>query len=648
MVEPVLALARLVVVDGLEAVAVRVVHEGTVVGGRVLRARPGLAVVGMGGLGHGPPPAVDLLARAGEQREVQVPRRRPLLRRGRDRQVLPLEEVRRAMRLAVAELRERELVAAARGLEVGDGHPDVIEDVQHGKIVSVILENGVVRTMEPSLPLARSLAIAGELIAGGVSAHEAALPGPERIDLGGRCVVPGFSDSHVHFPTWAMAQHEVRLEGTSSLEEAVARVRASLDTATGTWVRGRGWRSGDWSPAVEPTKADLDPIAPDRPVALMARDSHSVWLTSAALARADGDLDAPGGVVETDDRGEPTGVLREESCWHFRDAYIETTDDEYVEAMRSALKLANSRGVTAVHDKDGWLGALRFWQRLESEGALTLRVRQSLPAEKADELADVGSASGFGGPRLELGYLKVFMNGTLGSQTARMLDGSGVEITSREEFAELIRTATRSSFPVAVHAIGDRANRDALAAFEETRGDWHPLGLRQRIEHAQLLAPEDLPRFAELGVAVSAQFSHAPSDRDLADHFWAGKTDRAYAFRSLWDSGAFVVNGSDAPIEELDPLAGIVAGVLRTLDERRAWHPEQALTVEQALEASTVNPAWLAGDERRRGKLIPGYFADLVVLDRDPVDCGRDELPEVRVVATMLGGIRTHNPPPCD
>jgi predicted amidohydrolase YtcJ len=316
--------------------------------------------------------------------------------------------------------------------------------------------------------------------------------------------------------------------------------------------------------------------------------------------------------------------------------------------MRSALRLANARGVTAVHDKDGWLGALRFWQRIDSDGALTLRVWQSLPAEKADELADLGIASGFGGTRLELGYLKVFMDGTLGSQTARLLDGSGVEITSREELAELIRSATRAGFPVAVHAIGDRANRDALDAFEDTRGEWQPRGLRQRIEHAQLLAPEDVRRFADLGVAASVQFSHAPSDRDLADRLWAGKTDHAYAFRSLWDSGALLANGSDAPIEELDPLAGICAGVLRTLDERPGWHAEQALTVEQALEATTVNPAWLCGQERRRGKLLPGRFADLVVLDRDPVAIPREELPEVRVVATMLAGSWVHNPPPWD
>src|SRR6478752_10873506 len=309
------------------------------------------------------------------------------------------------------------------------------ETVKSAYALAVILENGVVRTMEPSLPTARGLAIAGEWIAGGGGPHESALASPDRVDLGGRCVLPGFTDSHVHFPTWAMAQHEVRLEGTSSLEEAVARVREALERP-GTWLLGRGWRSGDWSPPVEPTKADLDAIAPDRPVALMARDSHSVWLNSAALARANGDLQVPGGVVELDQYGEPTGVLREESCWHFRDAYIETTDEEYVDAMRAGVRLAASRGVTAVHDKDGWLGALRFWQRLEAEGSLCLRVWQSLPTDFAGELAQVDVRSGLGGPLLRVGYLKAFMDGTLGSETARMLDGSGVEITSREAFEQ--------------------------------------------------------------------------------------------------------------------------------------------------------------------------------------------------------------------
>jgi predicted amidohydrolase YtcJ len=238
------------------------------------------------------------------------------------------------------------------------------------------------------------------------------------------------------------------------------------------------------------------------------------------------------------------------------------------------------------------------------------------------------------------------MDGTLGSQTARMLDGSGVEITSGAELEEIVRRGAEAGLPVAVHAIGDLANRDALDAFEATQDVWQPLGLRPRIEHAQLLAPEDLPRFAALGVAASVQFSHAPSDRDLADRFWADKTDGAYAYRSLIDSGALVANGSDAPIEELDPWAGICAGVLRTIDDRPAWHPEQRVTLEEAVLATTVTPAWLARDERRRGRLVPGYLADLVVLDRDPFSLEPEQLPEVKIVATMVGGRWVHNPPP--
>ncbi|MGH2715514.1 MAG: amidohydrolase family protein, partial [Thermoleophilaceae bacterium] len=170
---------------------------------------------------------------------------------------------------------------------------------------------------------------------------------------------------------------------------------------------------------------------------------------------------------------------------------------------------------------------------------------------------------------------------------------------------------------------------------------WRPLGLRQRIEHAQLLDTAELPRFAALGVAASVQFSHAPSDRDLADRFWEGHGG-AYAYGALLERGAHLANGSDAPVEELDPLHGIVAGVLRTLDERPAWRPEQAVTAEQALRATCVEPAWLAQDERRRGTLAPGMLADLVVLDRDPLACRAEELPELRVVATMVGGRFTY------
>ena len=506
----------------------------------------------------------------------------------------------------------------------------------------MILENGRIRTMDASVPVQRALAIAGERVAGGIGTHETALATPDVVDLGGRCVLPGFTDAHVHFPSWALALDQVRLEGTTSLEEALDRVRDA--EPQGGAVRGFGWRDADW--ANPPTKDALDAVTGDVPTALFAHDYHSLWLNSAALALAGGDLDAAGGVVERDGDGEPTGVLREESAWQFRDLHLAVPDDVYVAAMREGLRIAASRGVTAVHDKDGWLGAPRFWKRLRDDEALTLRVWQSLPHEHLDRLVEAGLPAGLGDSLLRVGYLKAFMDGTLGSQTARMLDGSGVEITSGVELADIVRRAAAAGWPVAVHAIGDLANREALDAFEQTQEHWRPKGLRHRIEHAQCVAMEDLPRYAALGVAASVQFSHAPSDRDLAERFWADRLDGTYAFRTLVESGALVANGSDAPIEELDPWPGVCAGVLRTLDERPAWRAEQALTLEQALSATIIAPAWLSGDERRRGKLLPGYFADLVVLDRDPLECDPSELPDVSIVATMVGGRWVHNPPP--
>jgi predicted amidohydrolase YtcJ len=501
----------------------------------------------------------------------------------------------------------------------------------------MILENGVIRTLDRSLPEARALAIAGDRIAGGIGVHETALASPETIDLGGRCVLPGFTDSHTHFPTWAVAQNEVKLDGCASLDEALERI--STADAPGEWLRGYGWRSGDWPGGRDPTKEDLDAITGGRPAALIAKDYHSLWLNTAGLARAGGDLEVQGGVVERGANGEPTGVLREEAAWQFKERYLTIPAGEYVDAMRSGVKVANSRGVTCVHDKDGWLGAAGLWQRLEQQGHLTLRVWQSVPHDMLRALRPLALRSGFGSPMLRIGYLKVFMDGTLGSQTAWMLDGSGVQITSGEELVEIIREGAEAGWPVGVHAIGDRANREALDAFERTRELWQSAGLRQRIEHAQCLAPEDIPRFTQLGVAVSAQFSHAPSDRHLAERYWGDRLAGAYAFRSLLDSGALVANGSDAPIEELDPWAGIVAGV------ERDWRPGQALTLDQALQATCVAPTWLSYDERTRGTLVPGRAADLVVLDRDPF---ASDLREVQVVATMVAGRWVHNPPPWD
>src|SRR5262249_43619004 len=354
--------------------------------------------------------------------------------------------------------------------------------------------------MDPALPVARALAIAGDRIAGGVGTHETALASPDRVDLAGRWAVPGFTASHVLFPTWSLAQEQVRLEGTATLDEALERVAAAAgDVPPGGWLRGTGWRSGDWAPPTEPTKEALDHVTGDTPAALMARDYHSLWLNSAALSRANGDLEVEGGVVVRDANGDPTGVLREECAWHFRDMHVRPTEDELVEASRAGVRLAASRGVTCVHDKDGWLGALGVWQRLRDEGSLPLRVWQSIPADQVEHAAALHLHGGLRDERIRVGYLKACLDGTLGSQTARLLDGSGVQITSRDELVEIIRAGARARLPVAVHAIGDLANRDALDAFEQTREEWR--GRRPRIGAARPLAGDDAPPLGALGAA---------------------------------------------------------------------------------------------------------------------------------------------------
>jgi len=458
--------------------------------------------------------------------------------------------------------------------------------------MTIVFRGGNVRTMDPARPLARSLVVEGDRIA----ALDVEPPG-EHIDLAGGCVLPGFTDSHVHFPTWAVTRRELQLHG--SRDEVLARVaEAAPGVPRGRWLRGFGWTG------FETSLAALDAVTGDVPTALLAHDWHSLWLNSAALAHAGGDLERPGGEVDLE-----AGVLREEAAWSFRDRFTLPTHAELVEATRAALPVAAARGVTAIHCKDGLIGSRDVYRDLAGE--LPFRVWQSLPAARLDEGPD---------------YVKAYMDGTLGSRTARLLDGTGVEITSRDAFAEIVRAATAVGVPVAVHAIGDLANREALDVFETVPG-----AVRPRIEHAQCLHPDDIPRFAQLGVTASIQPSMAVTDAPVAERLWADRLEGAYAYRSLHASGARLALGSDAPVEEMDPLRGLRDAVLRE------WRADEALDTAAALEALTVTPAWLEGAEGRRGQLKPGMLADLVILDRDPFD----DLAGAQIVDTYLNGRST-------
>jgi predicted amidohydrolase YtcJ len=317
----------------------------------------------------------------------------------------------------------------------------------------------------------------------------------------------------------------------------------------------------------------------------------------------------------------------------------------------AAQREAHARGVTGIHDFER-RGGFALWQELAEDRRQTLRVHAAQHAEDLDAVLRTGLRTGFGGDRLTVGPVKAFMDGALGSRTAAMLEpyadgGTGVELLSRAGLEEIVRAASAAGVGVAVHAIGDRANRDALDAFAATRQAWEPAGLRPRIEHAQILSAADVRRFGELGVIASMQPVHATSDRDIADAALGERADLAYAWRALLEAGAELAFGSDAPIEDLDPLAGLRAAVLRTGDGRPPWRPQQAIDGRAALAAYTVGPAQAAGPAgRRSGRLVPGFDADLVVLEGDPTELPPERLGEVRVVATMVAGRWVHGRPP--
>jgi predicted amidohydrolase YtcJ len=492
----------------------------------------------------------------------------------------------------------------------------------------LILHNGPIYTMDPRLPQVRALAVADHLIAGGVDVREgdADTVGHERIDLDGRCVLPGFSDSHVHFLDWALERSWLDLHPHTSLAETLAAVATATGEGDG-WLRGKGWIAARW-PDGPPTAAALDTVTGERPAALWAHDHHTLWVNSAALRAA--------GVEHA------SGVLQEWEAWRF--PLPAPTILERSRALREGMREANARGVIGVHDFQAH-GGRELWQRYDADRRLTLRVAMSVQLDDLAAARAVEIRTGFGSELLGFGPVKAFMDGTLGSHTAWMLDGSGEQLLSEDDLAAAISEAAAGGLSVAAHAIGDGANRAALNAFQRTADDWEQALLRPRIEHVQCLDDADLPRFAALGVIASMQPVHATSDRDLADAIWGERAAKAYRTRELLESGAHLVFGADPPIEPLDPLSGICAAVHRTLDEREPWHPEQRIPIADAISCFTAAAAYAVGEERRRGCLLPGLQADLVVLDTDIV-AHPDRVADAEVVATMLAGRWVHGRPP--
>jgi predicted amidohydrolase YtcJ len=452
--------------------------------------------------------------------------------------------------------------------------------------------------------------------------------GIPRLDAGGRLVVPGFVDAHVHLLGTGAAMRAVDLRHARDEDDAARLVGERVrETPPGTWVHGRGWDQHRWPGVCFPHRRSLDAVAPGHPVVLTHVSGHCDWANSAAL-RAAGitrETQSPvGGAIERDADGEPTGVLFDEASRLVHAAIPPATHDERVDMLREAVAHAHALGVTGVHAMDVGSGELRAMHALHDERSLSLRTRVYLSSHRLDRWIEQGVRTGDGDDMLRIGGVKYYSDGALGSLTAWMLepyegsDNTGLPLHAHGALEAGLRLCLEHGLAPAVHAIGDRANREVLDIFERA-GSLAP-ELPRRVEHAQLLTAEDIPRFGAVGVAASVQPIHATQDMEKVDRGWGERGRHAYAFASLLASGATLAFGSDSPVETLDPLAGLHAAVTRR-DARGepagGWYPDERLPLEAALRAYGAGPAAVGGEAERAGVIAAGRYADFVVLSDD-------------------------------
>lgn len=543
--------------------------------------------------------------------------------------------------------------------------PEVTDRPERTGQADLLLVNGNLVTMDPERPTAEALAIAdGRIVAVGSTAEiRDAYAGSEIVDLDGRTAMPGIIDAHGHLLSLGTSLMRLNLRGVQTPDEAVERVRArAATTAPGDWITGWGWDEGAWADRY-PTRELLDRAAPQNPVFLMGLHSFASWANSAALRAAGITADTPdppnGAIVRDPETREPTGVLMNAAQDLLTRAVPPLTAVQRERAIRRAVQECLKHGLTTVHDANVTAEALTALEALQQRGELGLRVYAMLDGTDGD-LLDRFFASGpviESDGRLTVRSVKLFADGALGSRGAALFEPYSDAPTTRGQLRvdedSLYRTtlrALRAGYQVATHAIGDRANHVVLNAYEralrEASGAEDP---RLRIEHAQVVASDDLPRFAVLGVIASMQPPHATSDMPwAADRLGPDRIRGAYAWRDFLRSGAHVPMSSDFPGESLDPFRGIYAAVTRQSPEgipEGGWYPEQRVSRREALRAYTREPAFAGFEEELKGRIAPGLLADLIVLSVDITEIPADQLLGLQVLATYVGGTLVYEAP---
>jgi predicted amidohydrolase YtcJ len=530
--------------------------------------------------------------------------------------------------------------------------------------MDLIFYNAKIYTQNSHLPTATAVAIREKRIAAVGNDRDVlglADGHTQKIDLGGRLVLPGFIDSHFHLHEWALGHKQLMLSTADSLAE-LHRLLAehAKKIPAGEWIVGRGWNETRWAEPRLLTRDDLDDLTPSHPTILWRSDGHLAVANSLALQAANINaetLNPPEGVIDHSISGKPTGVLRDLAIDLVRAVIPPPGEEETVIALCEGIRELYQQGLTGVHDARTMAGsegkeAFHAYQQLERSSGLGLRVWMMISGECLNDAIDLGLRSGFGDDYLQVGHAKFFADGGQGARTAWMLEDyedtptQGMPLTPMVEIAEAADRAQKAGFALAIHSIGDRANKELVNVFERLSGNAQKPGvlppkIPHRIEHVQNIRPEDVLRLGRLGVVASVQPIHVTDDYPMIDRS-VGKRGRwAYPFRDFINAGVPMAFGSDCPVADSNPIFGIHAAVtrrMRTGLPESGWYPDQCLSVAEAVWAYTMGSAHACGRDTELGSIAPGKFADLVVLDRDIFAIEPMEIASSQVVMTVFDG----------
>ncbi len=530
----------------------------------------------------------------------------------------------------------------------------------HGNVYTGVVETSAFK----SIKRAQAIAVRGDRIeAVGENAEILKLKGTSTqvIDLAGKFIMPGFNDAHVHFSEGGKQRLNVDLVGVKSLEEFRERIRAKVETAApGDWIQGGGWDENLWPVKTVPTRWDVDEVSGDHPIFLDRVDGHIAVANTRALQLASitiASRDPRGGKIDRDSNGQPNGILRETARAAVVNAIPEPTHDKRRQAMESALAEAARWGVTSVQDNSQSWDDFKILEEIEKDGKLTARVSEWLPFnDSLEQLETKRKAHTSSDPMLHTGMLKGFMDGSLGSHTAALLEpyaddpkNSGLPQYDAAKLKDMARERVLAGFQLGFHAIGDKGAQMALDAFAEAQRAAREGKIkaanggedyRLRIEHAQVVTPLEVVKFRDLKVIASMQPSHVLSDMKWAEARLGDKrAAHSYAWNEFLKRGVTLAFGTDYPVEPITPFRGLYAAITRrSEDGKQEFFPDQRITMDQAIAAYTTGSAFAEFDEKQKGQIVPGMFADFAVLDRDITAVSPQKLLETKVLRTIVGG----------